>query len=157
MTIPFPFTFQQNEAMNAATALQAEIGGAHTRFLFPERLRRALELTERFPQLRNYVGAVEAEDGTVEVSSGVLAQFLKLRRNSINKNLRDHGFVRGTLILPTRCEGGNLSWYKWTNAIATFGRSTLPSEIDRLANYAKIARKINSKMMRQDEGIEGDW
>jgi hypothetical protein len=70
------------------------IRGSHIRVLYTDRLKQALQLTQNRLDLAAHVGVIKARDGGILVCSAVFSSLLGIRTNSLNANLRPHGFER---------------------------------------------------------------
>jgi hypothetical protein len=126
------------------------IFGAHIKVLFGERLKRALALTCVRVDLLGEVGITEVPTGGVLICTVVFGTFLHLKPNSINRNMRQHGFVRDSKIdhrAVFRALGVTdhtcyaWKWTHWTTSVVEhFNHSATHDDAERLAAYATRVR-----------------
>jgi hypothetical protein len=126
------------------------IFGAHIKVRFGERLRQALALTCLRVDLLGDVGIIEVPGGGILICSAVFGTFLQLKPNSVNRNMRQHGFVHGSKIDPRaafraigvtdhKCYAWK--WFHWTNSVLErFNHLATPDDVERLAAYASGVR-----------------
>jgi hypothetical protein len=125
---------------------QNQIRGAHLKVPFARRLHACLTYATT-PNNILRIGIAETGDGSVFINSRRLAQFLGLRANSLNRNLRDHGFRREQSTRAVQelsqhlpyagVEGG---WWKWRPPVVSFDRFSLASDLEKLSNHARAVR-----------------
>jgi hypothetical protein len=120
----------------------------HSKVPFAERLHWCLELVSNMPGLIPNVGIVDTSEGLF-IHSNVLAAFMRIKSNSLNKNLRDHGFCRKSSsneahqirqLIPSLVSEGQY-WSKWIHVSIPFNRSTPPENLKRISELAAMNRQ----------------
>lgn len=121
---------------------------AHSKIPFAERLRWCLERAHDSPSMIHMIGVIDTDDGLL-VHSRALAAFMGIKANSLNRNLRDHGFRRepplygvqdlqaSDSLLPSEVR----RWSKWTHVGIAFNRDTQDHVIKQISNRAAMTRK----------------
>jgi hypothetical protein len=132
--------------------LKGRISGPHNKIPFAERFRDVVLASSRISGSSRFLGMMKSSSGGLWIRSQTLGEFLNLRPNSINKNLRDFGFRRITgtkTIAEIRKILPNLgldvrTWSLWKNFVSTFNEFTTDAQLEKLTAYGCIARHTNS-------------
>jgi hypothetical protein len=121
---------------------------AHSKVPFAERLHWCLKLISKSRSMILTIGMLDTHDGLL-IQSKTLASFLHIKPNSLNKNLRDHGFYRQPR-WNDPMELGNVGsslpwevrrWSKWTHPGISFNRNTPDDVVRQISTQAVTNRR----------------
>jgi hypothetical protein len=118
----------------------------HSKIPFAERLRWCLEWVHDTPSMTMHVGIIDTNDGLL-IRSSALAHFLGIKANSLNKNLRDHGFNRRQpsnetqKVFDPSLASELQHWSLWTNCFVLFSRNTPDDVVKQVSDHAVMTRR----------------
>jgi hypothetical protein len=134
------------------TPLREKISGPHKSIPFVERLREIVATTVSIPDSGPYIGVMKSDSGGLWIRSNSLGPFLRLRPNSVTKNLSQLGFRRDKgnkaateirRLLQDRTESVR-KWSLWQNTVCRFNEETPNYKLKQLTSRARIARRTTN-------------
>jgi hypothetical protein len=85
---------QQSKLMNDIfKAFRDSVFGLHLKIPWAVRLHQALSFVAAYPQFVSVIGLIPAGPKSFLINSHVCSTFFGMKRNSLNRNLQDHGFL----------------------------------------------------------------
>jgi hypothetical protein len=131
---------------------QSTVFGAHIKMPWAIRFRNTLKFIEAHPEYQIQVGIIPAGQNTFFINSSVCAQFFGLKnRNSLNRDLKQHGFVsessyNTTEQLRTLCPqltSVSRCWGKRRFVLGDFNGEISITQAERASNHAREVRSRN--------------
>jgi hypothetical protein len=126
--------------MQTSTEFQKTIFGAHLKMPWAIRLLRALKFVTEHPECRSEVGLIPSSTCSFFVNSDVFARFLGVKRNSLNRDLQQHGFVRELCSEDPTLGPVSRHWTKRTFKYGSFNAQCTEEETGQASNHAKQHR-----------------
>jgi hypothetical protein len=138
------------------TDLKKRISGAHKTNPFAERLREVIVASATISGSGSYLGVIKSESGGLSIRSKSFGEFLGLRPNSINKNLRHFGFQRNknpNALTELRSLLPNMNfqartWALWNNTVDTFNEFTTDDQLEKFTAHAYFVRHFIPSLSR---------
>jgi hypothetical protein len=116
------------------------IFGAHVKTPWAVRLFRSLRFVTEQPEFCPEVGLIPLSSCSFLVNSAVFATFIGVKRNSLNRDFQQHGFVRELCSQPPTSEPALRHWTKRTFKYGPFNAQCTEEETCLASLYAKQYR-----------------
>jgi hypothetical protein len=138
--------------INPLKDFQSTVFGPHIKMPWAIRLRNTLTFIQNHPQYTLQIGIIPDGQNAFFINSSVCAKFFGLKnRNSLNRNLKQHGFILDKnfniieqfrtlcpqLIPVSRC------WGKRFFAFGDFNWQSSKTQVERASNNAQQIRNRN--------------
>jgi hypothetical protein len=139
----------------ALLGLQLSIGGKRSTLPFPVRILRCVKYVANHTADLPRVGIICSAPNTLLIKTSVLAPFLGVRRNGLNKIFRDYGFelVRAGDVmaevrdaLPEKSPH-NTGWTKRVFRGETFNATMAEEEASLIAQEVRANRRIMNRQL----------
>jgi hypothetical protein len=137
---------------NDLETFRTTVFGAHMKMPWAIRLRNTLRFLETHPEYRLQVGIIPAGQNAFFINSSICAQFFGLKnRNSLNRDLKQHGFVSDDSLntaqqLRTLCPqliSVSRCWGKRRFVLGDFNGQISITQTERASNHARKVRGRN--------------
>jgi hypothetical protein len=126
--------------MQTCSEFRKTIFGAHHKMPWATRLFRAIRFVTEHPEFRFEIGLIPLGTSSVLVNSSVFAQFIGVKRNSLNRDFQQHGFVRNVSSPDPTPEPIPRNWTKRTFKYGPFNAECTEEEICRAYFYTAFFR-----------------
>jgi hypothetical protein len=129
--------------------------GPHIKAPWAIRLKDTLAFIEAHPEYQLQVGLIPAQENAFFINSAVCAAFFGFKsRNSLNRDLKQHGFVidrtsnvaEELRILCPQLTPLSRCWGKRRFAFGEFNGHISATQVERASNYARQVRRRNPQM-----------
>lgn len=136
--------------MQTCADFRKTIFGAHLKLPWATRLHRALQFVTEHPESRAEVGLIPFNTSSFLVNSEVFACFLGVKRNSLNRDFQQHGFMRELCSQDPTLEPVSRHWTKRTFKYGPFNAQCTDEETCCASLHAKQNRTQAVK-------VESNW
>jgi hypothetical protein len=126
--------------MQPCDEFQMTIFGAHHKMPWANRIFHAARFVTEHPEFRFEIGLIPIGTSSFIVNSNLFAQFIGVKRNSLNRDFQQHGFVRDVCSQETTPEPFSRNWTKRTFKYGPFNAQCTEEEICLASTYARQKR-----------------
>jgi hypothetical protein len=127
--------------MKVCADFRMTVFGAHAKTPFAIRLFRSLRFVTEHPEFCSEVGLMPLSSCSFLVNSEGFACFIGVKRNSLNRDFQQHGFVREPCSQPPTSEPLPRHWTKRTFTYGQFNAQCTEEEAHLATIYARQFRK----------------
>jgi hypothetical protein len=140
------------------TAFRISVYGPHIKVPWAIRLHQTLSFVDNNPQFIPEIGLMSTGSNSFLINSKVCSTFFGMKRNSLNRNLQQHGFILDRKadvmaeLLPdhSELEWSARHWSKRIFILGSFNPESTIEEINLATNNARLTRTRNQSRLLQD-------